>query len=87
MTFKTFSAALSAVAVLAAAVPASAVPFGNERPDVNATAGTAEKTRVDAGSLFIGKELARSSVEADTQIAVSVFPSSGEVDRSSRGDS
>ncbi|MDB6177003.1 hypothetical protein PAF17_05715 [Paracoccus sp. Z330] len=87
MTFKNISAALTAVAILAGAASATAAPFANERPDLNATAGVAEKTEVTAGTIYRGKELQRRDVDAGREIAVTVIPSSGKIDRSSRGDS
>ncbi|WP_372802864.1 hypothetical protein [Paracoccus seriniphilus] len=86
MTFKSFSAILTAVAVLGAALPANAARQEHERPDFPVRAEAEITRQVAAESVLIGKELVRRDIDGDRLITVTVFPSSGLIDPSSRGD-
>lgn len=87
MRIKTFAATLTALAVLAGGSLASASStYPNERPDTFKVVSEVAKKSVAAGTIFSGSELARRGLSADDIVRVSVLPSNGMIDPSSRGD-
>lgn len=71
---------------IATATSASAFSMG-ERPDAISHAVEAKETKtISADRVYSSKELTRSPYDANSRIKVTVFPSSGKIDRSSAGD-
>jgi hypothetical protein len=59
----------------------------NERPDNAAiTTGAGELREVTAQSIFNSRDLSKWNLAADDTVSVTVFPSTGKVDRPSRND-
>lgn len=80
---KKFALAVSAVALLAGA--ANAAGFNSaERPDTIVAATEVTKVEVKAKDVAFPKELHRAGLSADQTVSVTLFPSTGTVDRPSR---
>lgn len=85
---------MSRMTILAAALLSALAPVAqaateyprNERPDRGTVLFVPETIAVSAGTILTQKELTRRNIKANTILDVSVFPSSGVVDRSSRND-
>ncbi|WP_411958590.1 hypothetical protein [Paracoccus homiensis] len=77
--------ALSTVLLSSFATGAFAITK-NEAPEPITTAVAEHSVKVDAGKVFNNRELTRLGFDADKQLKVSLFKSSGKVDRSSGND-
>lgn len=79
-----FAAAL--LSALAPVAQAATDYSRNERPDHGTVLFVPETIAVSAGRNLTQKELTQRNIKANTVLDVSVFTSSGVVDRSSRND-
>lgn len=77
---KKFALAVSAVALLAGAANAAG-SNSPERPDTIVPATNLSKVEVSAKQVAFPKELHRAGLKADQTVSVTLFPSTGEIDR------